>query len=103
MKRQALTEAAFQQHVVDYARLNGWWVYHTHDSRHSQAGFPDLTMCRGHRLLFAELKTETGLISPAQLDVITRLRSTPAEVYVWRPSDFDTARMILTRDGGRNG
>jgi hypothetical protein len=33
-------------------------LYHTFDSQHSAAGFPDLVMARGRRLVAAELKTE---------------------------------------------
>src|SRR5688572_19177552 len=40
------TERAFQAQVVKYARLMGWTAYHTHDSRRSQAGFPDLVLVR---------------------------------------------------------
>ena len=55
------TEAQFQAVVIEYAELHGWRVYHTHDSRRSQAGFPDLTMVRAEpRLIFAELKSEGG-------------------------------------------
>ncbi|MEW6583441.1 MAG: VRR-NUC domain-containing protein, partial [Actinomycetota bacterium] len=58
--RLALSEAAFQDQVVDLARLRGWLVYHTFDSRHSAAGFPDLILARGDRLVAAELKTQRG-------------------------------------------
>lgn len=48
------------QSVVDAARLNGWLVYHTHDSRRSAEGFPDLVMLRLSRMVVAELKTPTA-------------------------------------------
>ena len=46
--------------VIDLARLRRWLCYHTHDSRHSAAGFPDLLLVRGRRLMAAELKTARG-------------------------------------------
>ena len=42
-----MTEAQFQEAVVQLARLTGWLVYHTFDSRRSQAGYPDLTLLKG--------------------------------------------------------
>lgn len=53
-----LTEKAFQQRVVDFARITGWLAYHTWDSRKSEKGYPDLTLVRHPRLVFAELKVE---------------------------------------------
>jgi hypothetical protein len=104
---QAVTEAELQQAIVDAAGLFGWLAYHTHDSRHSAAGFPDLVLVKPPRLIFAELKTETGRPSPAQLTWAQALSSVaeqvdegdfPAirgsayrpsiEVYLWRPADW---------------
>ena len=51
----APTEKQFQQSVVEVARTLKWRVYHTHDSRRSAAGFPDLVLTRGgHRILLTE-------------------------------------------------
>lgn len=90
------SERQFQAAVVEYAERLGWLVYHTHDSRRSQPGFPDLTMVRGDRLIFAELKAEDGRVKPEQqkwLDALNDVRLSlplgvdiPIEVYLWRPS-----------------
>lgn len=60
-----LLEAPWTRTVVDCAELYGWRGYHTHDSRRSAAGFPDVTLVRVDPLLvelpeliFAELKTD---------------------------------------------
>ena len=93
-----MTEAQFQQAVVDLARATGWFVYHTHDSRRSAPGFPDLTMVRGNRLIFAELKTEKGFLTHAQEDWLGRLEATCHRglgVYVWRPSDWPDIETLL--------
>jgi hypothetical protein len=37
---QQESEKGFLQAVIDLATLLGWRVYHTHDSRHSQEGWP---------------------------------------------------------------
>lgn len=85
-----MTEKEFQQRVIVEAQLAGWHVYHTYDSRRSAAGFPDLTMVRPPRLIFAELKSAKGRVTPAQQKWIEDLSKTPAEVYVWRPADSET-------------
>lgn len=97
------TEKQFQAAVVEYAELNGWFVYHTYDSRRSNPGFPDLTLVRDDRLIFAELKTERGRLTHAQMDWIGRLERVEAvpsscvAVYVWKPSDWGWIEGLLAR------
>lgn len=84
-------ERDFQAAVLDMARTLGCVAYHTHDSRRSEPGFPDLVIV-GHRgVLFRELKTEKGRLSAAQNDWISRLARAGADVAVWRPSDWPHA------------
>lgn len=66
--------------------MYGWLCYHAFDSRRSEPGFPDLTLVN-KTLVFAELKTDKGRLSPAQQLWIERLRGAGAEVHVWRPRD----------------
>ena len=81
-----MTEKQFQTWVVSIAKLNGWLVYHTYDSRRSEPGFPDLVMVRGGQVIFAELKTEHGKLKPKQKQWIMRLaRVGSVEVEIWRP------------------
>lgn len=89
MRQLAISERDFQQQVVDLARLFGYFVYHTHDSRRSEAGWPDLTLCRPPRLIFAELKTERGKVRPAQQQWLDALRGAGQEAYLWRPSQWE--------------
>jgi hypothetical protein len=85
-----VTEATWQAQVVDLAELFGWFVYHNPDSRRSNAGFPDLVLIRPPRVLFIELKRETGRLSPTQREVIDALEACPGvEVHVARPSDWE--------------
>ena len=122
MSLKAGTEAAFQQQLVQLAELYGWRSYHTHDSRRSQRGFPDLVLVRGPELIFAELKTDTGRIKPEQLEWIDALGLVSTnyrhavellaeevadgdpdpsagcvDVYLWRPADFDELHARLAR------
>lgn len=89
----AMTERELRDYVVDAARKLGWLEYHTWASIHSPAGCPDLILCRWNayrgRLLFAELKSAKGMISPAQEAWLAALRSVrKVEVYLWRPADW---------------
>ena len=94
---EAITEKDFQAAVINLARYTGWLVYHTHDSRRSEPGFPDLVLAKDKWLVTAELKTEKGTLTPAQTAWILALRETGNEVYVWRPSDWEQIQERLTR------
>lgn len=95
--KPAMTEREFQQQVVDLAGLTGWLVYHTHDSRHSAQGWPDLVLVRPPELIFAELKTETGRLSTAQKEWLEALTGSGQRACVWRPADFDAIVAALAR------
>jgi hypothetical protein len=99
-----MTEKQLQQAILDCARHLGWLAYHTHDSRHSAAGFPDLLMLRGPRLVFAELKTETGRLSHEQQAWLDAFSSVARSLYardpaagfdgfVWRPKDWTSGEV----------
>lgn len=91
-----MTEKDWQRQLVELARLLGWErIYHTHTSKHSQAGFPDLVLVRD-RVIYLELKTETGNLTRAQLEWLTALFKAGAETYVARPADFELVAKILT-------
>ena len=88
---EGMSEREFQEgHVLPLARQFGWAVYHTHDSRRSVAGFPDIIALRDGRMVVAELKSEKGRLSQPQKEWLDLFRAIPeAEVFVWRPSDCD--------------
>jgi hypothetical protein len=95
LQLKRLTEKAFRQHVVDYARAHGWLVYWTWRSDHSPSGFPDLVLCR-ECVIFAELKTEKGKLTPDQDRWLAALRLCGrGEVYVWRPSMWQRIMELL--------
>ena len=92
-----MTEKQLQQAVLDYARLTGWLAYHTHDSRRSQPGFPDLAMVRGERLVFSELKSAGGHLTSDQVRWLDALRATvKPEVYIWRPGHWTNGTVEQT-------
>ena len=90
MQAAAMTEKNLQSAVLGAARRWGWLVYHTFDSRRSEAGYPDLHLVHeGHGLsLFRELKTMRGRVAPAQQKWLDALRNTGCDVAVWRPIDW---------------
>ena len=119
-RRVALAQARqWEAAVQGLALFYGWRVYHTHDSRRSAPGFPDLTLVRGPELLFVELKSGSGRLSRAQKEWLEALRvvavavaeavhvagehyavaptAPTVEVYVWRPDDWDDLHARLAR------
>ena len=76
--------------VIEMAKHYGWRVYHTHDSRKSAAGFPDLVLVRKGVLVFAELKSEKGVVSTEQQEWLRDLSIVATHTgavgaCVWRP------------------
>jgi len=94
-----VTEAQLQSMVLDCARWAGYLAYHTHDSRRSRPGFPDLVLVHTTtgRLIFAELKSDKGRIRPEQ-DVWLQHLGKLHEAYLWRPVHWQTGviRKVLT-------
>jgi hypothetical protein len=99
-----MSEEQWQQVVVDYAILKGWLVWHDQDPRRNGAGFPDLLLIRD-RVVWAELKTQTGRVSYHQAEMHARLEQVGAEVHVWRPSMWPDvqATLDLNLSPKRNG
>lgn len=91
-----LSEREFMDQVMKLATLYGWKGYHTHDSRRSQRGWPDLALCRGQRLICAELKSTKGKLTVEQGEWLDALSHVPGvETYCWRPSDWDEIVGVL--------
>lgn len=94
-----VSEDELLEQVRAVARLNGWLTYHTHDSRRSERGFPDLVMVRRGRLVAAELKSERGLLTPDQHAWLTALaRVETVEAHVWKPRDWPEVAVALERE-----
>jgi hypothetical protein len=97
MMPSTITERDFQNAIVELATYCGWRVYHTWNSKHSPAGFPDLVLVRpGRHVLFWEVKTERGKVSTAQQAWIDDLRNTGQIAVVLRPSNWGWIEQVLT-------
>ncbi len=113
------SEKQFQTAVIELAERLGWKAAHFNDSRREivnrksgerrlvgdkdARGFPDLVLLRDDRLVFAELKSDRGRLSQAQLDWIVRLErvesipSSCVSVFVWKPPDWPWIETVLAR------
>jgi hypothetical protein len=97
-----LTEKAFQAQVLGIADLYGWLAYHTHDSRRSEKGWPDLALAHptARRFLVRELKTARGKVSPEQEAWLAALGAAGVDAGVWRPADLASGLITATLDVG---
>jgi len=94
--KRMISEKAFEGQIRDLAKIFGWKYYHTWRSIHSSAGYPDCCLVRLSRLIFAELKSEKGKISPAQQEWLGALTATgKCEVYLWMPWQINEITAIL--------
>lgn len=97
-----MNETQWQKWVLEYAALRGWSRQHSRKTaiyrkdgtvRHAtaisgDAGYPDLTLARNGRIVFFELKSETGQLSIEQQDWLSSLSGEPVgHVCDWRGRD----------------
>jgi hypothetical protein len=97
-KPTGILEEPFRRQIRDLAALYGWtYRYHTHNSQRSDAGWPDEVFLHplNLRIIFAELKTDTGKPTPAQTGWLTHLNNCGLETALWRPRDLDTIIAVL--------
>lgn len=105
-----LTEAAFLRQVLELAALLGWHGAHFRAALTARgwrtpvqgsigAGFVDVVLVSAarRRVLFVELKSDTGRPSPDQVFVGELLVAAGAEYRLWRPRDWDAIVEDLSR------
>ena len=91
-------ERHFTAQIVQLARLQGFMVYHTWNSIHSQPGWPDLVLLRGPTMLCIEVKREGRKMTPAQEEWMTALQHVETvRASCWRPSDWPDIEQALAR------
>lgn len=97
------SEADLREWIRTLARSTGWRLYFTHRSDRSPAGWPDVQLVRGDRLVLAELKRDLGPKGggPAPtdeqrgwLDALARV--TRVDACLWRPADLDAIAATLS-------
>lgn len=105
------SETDFEKRLVAYAQSLGWAVtavrrnvcvqkrnsketYNVTPWLYDGEGWLDLTFVR-ERVVFAELKSEKGVIRPAQQVWLDRLKAAGQEAYLWRPADWSQIEKVL--------
>jgi VRR-NUC domain len=96
-----LSERAWQEQVTQLAGMFDWGWVHFRAARTVHGwktpiagplgeGWPDLVLVRerDQRLLLVELKSDKGVLNPAQIRVHACLRAAGLDVRVWRPRDW---------------
>lgn len=117
----AESEADFQKKVIALAKMCGWKVFSVRQSaiegkqlkwvkdrktgqpkqvavrvsNVTSEGYPDLTLVRGGKLIFWELKAEDGVVSEEQGEWIMALRLVATKAAVVRPHDWEYIRETL--------
>lgn len=95
--RAKQTEAQFQAAVKEAAEKHGWLVFHWPNALINPI-WPDLTLIRGGRIIFAELKREDGKLSRKQRERLHELAAAGMTVHVWKPSHWELIETILRGD-----
>ena len=98
-EKVTISERDFREQIRHLCKVFGWKFYFTWLAIHSPKGFPDLVLrsVERKRIIFAELKTEKGKVTPSQQEWHDDLIACGQEAYLWRPSDFDEIVEILKR------
>ena len=95
----SISEPVLLSNILREATVRGYLHYHTHDSRKSDFGWPDLVLARvaqPMRLIFAELKAEDGELTVFQERWLNVLAANPEiEVYLWRPHHWPYILEVL--------
>ena len=102
-----MTEAQFQESVVQLAAWHGWAMWHDFDSRRNMAGgWPDLFLSRPPRIIVAELKVGKNTTTAEQREWLQRFADCGIEAAVFRPDRAAEGRAVAggLHDGsGRAG
>jgi hypothetical protein len=104
--KTALSEADFLRQVLQLAKLRGWRTAHFRPLRTANgswrtavqgdgAGFPDLLLLRGTRIIAAEMKVGKGKVTPEQDKWIKAFLDAGASAYVWYPENWKDIERIL--------
>lgn len=88
---RSITEAQVQNTVMASLQASGFLTYHTHDSRRSAPGFPDVVAVHPATgaIAFLEIKRETGRLTANQVEWGAALANSVAYYEIVRPSNLD--------------
>lgn len=84
---QKMPEVLLQRAVLTMCRVYGLTGFHEQDSRRQVVkGWPDLVIIGGSKILWRELKSESGAITVEQRRVGSILAKSSEDWAIWRPS-----------------
>ena len=96
-----ISEADFMGSVIEEAHLRGWLCAHFRPARTKHgwvtavsadgAGFPDICLARDGQVVFLELKSATGRVTPEQQRWLDALPN----AHLLRPADYHRLATIL--------
>jgi hypothetical protein len=89
-----MPERELQQLVADLCKLLGLPHFHVQHSRGMNPGWPDSVII-GTRVIYRELKSQRGILSPEQRATGAALKAAGADWAVWRPRDWLTGGIDL--------
>lgn len=108
-----MREDEFAKRIEETMDWLGLLWHHETDSRKSKAGFPDYCVVGLYGVMFLEIKSSKGKVSPKQVEWINRLDAAEAVsdgtcgfhkavlAYVAYPDDWDRVLSDLKRIAGR--
>jgi hypothetical protein len=104
-----ISEREFTSLVIAVAQGLGWLTFHPRSAMErsgrwctptqGDVGVPDITLVRDGRLLFIELKSTTGRLSPDQREWLNALGQVPGvTACVMRPADWAALVRLLQEE-----
>ena len=94
--KNLITEAELREQIRDLSKIFGWKFWFCWTSIHSPKGMTDLILVRPPRIVFAELKRDSGKLTESQGEWALLLKACPGvEYYCWRPNEFERILEIL--------
>lgn len=85
-------ETQVQDQIIRVVRTLGYLVYHTHDSRRSEKGFPDICIVGFDKLIFIEFKAGKNTATKEQQQWLDELNNAGVDarlyhVDTWKSGD----------------
>lgn len=91
---QVMTENELDRAIRRLCKDLNLRLYHTHDSRRSPAGFPDLVIVGPYGVLYIELKSMTGKLRPEQAEWRDDLIAAGQSWHLWRPDGLADGSIV---------
>jgi Holliday junction resolvase len=87
VKPKPIPESQIQKEIKEYLQWKGWYVYKNHQSLGSHRGLFDLTAIKNGRVVWIEVKTPRGKVSPFQEQFMKEIREHGGDCIVAKSID----------------